>query len=119
MKTLLTLSVALIGFLGIGAGEVEARHYHQNGNVYVSGYLSCGTPIYSQRVFTGYDRCGYPVYVVRRVTVPRRQIIQRPVYRRPVYRRGYHRPVRVNRSRYGNSCSLNDGRVPDRSRRGR
>lgn len=91
MKTLLTLSLSIIGFLGLGSMKADAQIGHRNaGNVFVSSYLSCGTPVYSQRVFLGYDRWGQPIWQTQRV----HNFRQRGVINRPISRRGYNRPVR-------------------------
>lgn len=104
MKAILTtFAIATLALLG-SAPEVQARPYHHSsgGGVFISGYRSCGTPIYSERYFIGYDRCGAPIWGVRVV----RQSYYRPVSRpryvepcQPQYRRtshhyhsGYRRP---------------------------
>jgi hypothetical protein len=78
--TLTTLAIAVLTLLG-ATPEAEARH--ASGRVYISGYRSCGTPIYSERYLIGYDRCGHPVWGKRVI------FYDRPAYRpacRPSYR---------------------------------
>ena len=66
--TLITAAIAALTLFGV-APSAEARHKHSKSYVYVSGYRSCGTPVYTERYLRGYDRCGYPVWGYR--TVPR------------------------------------------------
>ncbi|MES2919990.1 MAG: hypothetical protein V4819_00485 [Verrucomicrobiota bacterium] len=90
MKTIITtLAIAALALLG-AAPRAEAGTHHSS-RVYISGYRSCGTPIYTERYFIGYDRCGNPIWGTR--VVPR--------YYRPVVRQ-YHpvpcpAPVRYGR----------------------
>ena len=58
---MLTLATA---FMAMGlTTQAEARH--EQSSVYVSGYRSCGTPIYTMRYWVGYDRCGRPIWRYR------------------------------------------------------
>lgn len=70
--TLLTLSLAAFAWLA-AAPAAEARHKHRgySSHVYVSGYRSCGTPIYTERYVIRVKRCGTPVWGYRRVAAPR------------------------------------------------
>jgi hypothetical protein len=65
------LATAAIVLLG-SAPPAEARHGHYRSHVYVSGYRSCGTPIYTERYFIRHDCWGRPVWGYRVVTPPRR-----------------------------------------------
>lgn len=77
--TIITLTIAALALIGT-ATRAEARSY--SSHTYVSGYRSCGTPIYTERYFIGYDRCGAPVWGYR---------VVRSSYR-PVVRSRYHAP---------------------------
>ena len=82
MKSIIpTFAIAAMTFLGL-APELQARDHHHDSRVYISGYRSCGTPVYSERYFIGYDHCGEPVWGVR----PSRQEC------RPVVRERYIAP---------------------------
>jgi hypothetical protein len=70
--------LAVIASLCVLPGTAKAGH---SNNVYISGYRSCGTPIYTERVLVGYDHYRRPVYQYRTVQ-----------YRTaPVYHGGYVR----------------------------
>jgi hypothetical protein len=73
MKTwILTLAIAT-GFLSVST-PADARHYRTSGYsgaVYISGYRSCGTPVYQQRYIVRHQRCGTPVWGYRIVAPPR------------------------------------------------
>jgi hypothetical protein len=80
MKTVLT-TIAAISFSWVGSAPLaEARHYENR--VYISGYLPCGTPVYTERYFIGYDHCGNPVWGKRTVRPAYRPVV-RPVYVAP------------------------------------
>ena len=83
-----TLAVAAIAFLGAtpNAEARQHRHRHAESYIYVSGYRSCGTPIYSERYLVGYDRWGHPIWKHRKVKAPRH-------YRRAPQPRYYAAPV--------------------------
>lgn len=87
MKPLITtLAIATLAFLG-SASLADARPQRdrvQSSYIYISGYRSCGTPIYTERYLVGYDHCGNPVFEYRRVAAPRyRHAPPRPRYYRP------------------------------------
>lgn len=65
------IATAAIVLLG-SAPPAEARHGHYRSHVYVSGYRSCGTPIYTERYFIRHDCWGRPVWGYRMVAPPRR-----------------------------------------------
>lgn len=76
MKVIVTtLALTLITLIGTTT-EAEARSH--SGRIYISGYRSCGTPIYSERYFIGYDHCGRPVWGARLVRQHYRPAIRRP-----------------------------------------
>ena len=84
MKTTLT-TIAAIALSWFGfAPQAEARHYENQ--VYISSYLPCGTPVYTERYFIGYDHCGNPIWGKRVLRTAYRPVV-RPVYvaPRPVY----------------------------------
>jgi hypothetical protein len=107
MKSLITRALIALTLLG-AAPESEAR-CSEPSRTYISGYQSCGTPIYTERYFVGYDRCGNPVWgtrVVRSYYQPvlrQRYVAPRPVYRQNVYHyEGYGRRPQVRFQ--GSSC---------------
>jgi hypothetical protein len=89
MKTIATtFAIAALALLG-AAPQAEARHGHKS-RIYISGHLSCGSPIYSERYFVGYDDCGNEIWRVRRVRQEYREVVREryaeddePTYRRP------------------------------------
>ena len=97
MKTIVTtLAVAAIS-LFVTAPEAEARH---SSRIYISGHMSCGTPIYKERYFVGYDRWGREIWQTRVVRHHYRPVV-RPRYVAPLppprhYHRGYDRRHRGN-----------------------
>lgn len=74
MKTgIITAAIAALTLIGT-ATQSEARPHrkHCNSNqVYVSGYRSCGTPIYQQRYSNSYQRYSTPHCNTRYVAPPR------------------------------------------------
>ncbi len=89
MKTIIT-TIAIAAFTLLGAApQAEARSHHSS-RIYISGYRSCGTPVYTERYFIGYDHCGKPIWGTR---VVRRHF-------RPVIRPHYAVPYRAY-ARYG------------------
>jgi len=89
-----TIAIAALALLG-AAPQADARTHRSShsSRVYISGYRSCGTPIYSERYFIGYDRCGNPIWGERVV----RQSYRAPVRYQapcpePYYSSGYYRP---------------------------
>ena len=65
MKTTLLLAILTLGLLPGLSPKAEAQNCRQNSQIYISGYLRCGTAIYKVRYLAGYDRCGNPVWRVR------------------------------------------------------
>ncbi|MEO7099519.1 MAG: hypothetical protein ABI162_09180 [Luteolibacter sp.] len=73
-STIISLTIA--AFTLIAAAPKAEAHSHAN-RIYISGYTSCGAPIYTERYFIGYDHCGNPIWGHRTI---------RPAYReRPRY----------------------------------
>lgn len=71
MKTIATAFAAIALTLG-AASTASARDYCDSGyrtTVYVSGYASCGTPIYTERYVVRIDRRGHPVWGCRTLPV--------------------------------------------------
>jgi hypothetical protein len=94
-KLLTTLAAAVLATFS-AMPAAEARGYHRGApanHVYISGYRSCGTPIYTERYFIGYGACGRIVWGYRsvRVAPPVRYAPPRVVA--PYPRHGYHPPV--------------------------
>jgi len=85
-KTLITAAIAALAMIAATpAAEAHPQRGHSKSHVYVSGYRSCGTPIYTERYFTRYDRRGYPVWGYR--------VVPAPVRYCPPPRRYYRAPV--------------------------
>ncbi len=80
MKTIIACATAALALFA-AAPVSEAGHRHR-GHVYVSGYRSCGTPVYTERYCVGYRRCGAPIWRNRVVAAPRRAYCPPPYYRR-------------------------------------
>ncbi|MEY3895901.1 MAG: hypothetical protein RLZZ214_1421 [Verrucomicrobiota bacterium] len=70
-----TFAIAAMILLGI-TPELQAREHHHENRVYISGYRSCGTPVYSERYFIGYDRCGNPMWGVRSIRQRYRPVVR-------------------------------------------
>lgn len=68
-KMITTLAVAALAILAT-APLAEARSYRSghSSHTYVSGYRSCGTPIYTERYVRYYSHCGTPVWGYRTVS---------------------------------------------------
>ena len=65
MKSII-INLAVAAFALIAAvPQAEARSH--GSRVYVSGYTSCGSPIYTEKYFIGYDHCGRPLWGYRTV----------------------------------------------------
>ena len=68
------ITIAIAATSLCASADAEARSYKGRGyssHVYVSGYRSCGTPIYQQRYVIRYQHCGTPVWGYRVVAPPR------------------------------------------------
>jgi len=66
--TITTIFVSLAGF----AEKAEAKSYHHpigHSYVYISGYTSCGYPMYTKRVIVGYDCYHRPIYKYYKIPV--------------------------------------------------
>ena len=91
--TITTIAIAALALLG-AAPQAEARS-HRSSRTYISGYRSCGTPIYTERYFIGYDHCGKPVWATRVVRQQYRPVVReryvercpQPYYGREEYTR--------------------------------
>ena len=74
MKTwITTLAIGALALAGaVTTAEARPHRGHESSSrVYISGYRSCGTPVYSERYLVGYDRCGSPIWRTRIVSPPR------------------------------------------------
>ncbi|RYD19874.1 MAG: hypothetical protein EOP88_17280 [Verrucomicrobiaceae bacterium] len=88
MKTIITTAlVTLLCWTG-SATQADARSHRHSSRIYISGYMSCGTPIYRERYFCGYDPCGRPIWRTRAVRAPYRPRYAAPCP--PPYRGGGH-----------------------------
>jgi hypothetical protein len=86
-KTIFTFAIAAFSMLA-ATPEADARSHrgHHSNHVYVSGYRSCGTPIYTERyVIRHRPRCGTPVWGYR--------VVPAPVRYAPPHRRHYRPAV--------------------------
>jgi hypothetical protein len=84
MKSKLATLAAVVFTVLAAAPKAEARH--PESRIYISGYLSCGSPVYTERYLIGYDRCGHPVWgtrVIRHEAAPRYRRECAPVYQVP------------------------------------
>lgn len=73
MKTITAAIAATLTLLAT-TSPAKADHYRGavvSSRVYISGYRSCGTPIYTERYFVGYDCHGHPIWKYRTVRAPR------------------------------------------------
>ena len=88
MKKLLSTTMIAALAMIVAAPLADARPHHRgkhrydNSYVYISGYRSCGTPIYKERYVRHYKRCGTPVWGYRIVPPPRHYYYERPRYER-------------------------------------
>jgi len=98
MKTIIaTLGFITLTLIGT-TPDAEARGHRST--VYVSGYRSCGTPIYKERYFIGYDRCGRPIWGTRVVRTSYRPVV------RTRYVAPCPPPVRYRPPYYGSGVSI-------------
>lgn len=84
-NAILTSAIAALALV-VAAPEADARSYrgHHSSHVYVSGYRSCGTPVYTERYVIRYrTRCGTPVWGYRAVRAPVRYAPPPRRYYRP------------------------------------
>lgn len=94
----LTSAIAALALIA-AAPEADARSYrgHHSSHVYVNGYRSCGTPVYTERYVIRYRKhCGSPVWGYRVVAAPVRYAppprrYYRPAVCPPPYPYSYHR----------------------------
>jgi len=59
-SSIIHLTIAAMVLLGT-VPQAGARS-HQSARIYISGYTSCGVPIYVERYFIGYDPCGNEIW---------------------------------------------------------
>ena len=71
---IIKLAVAAFALMA-AVPNAEARH---STSVYISGYRSCGTPIYTERYLIGYDHCGRPIWGYRTVRNYAPVVVRRP-----------------------------------------
>jgi hypothetical protein len=74
MKTIVTTFAIAALALFAAAPQAEARGHRSY--VYISGYTSCGSPIYYERYFVGYDECGDEIWQVRRIRQEYRPVVR-------------------------------------------
>ena len=72
----ITTTFAIVALAMLGAAPQADANTHHSSQVYISGYRSCGTPIYSERYFIGYDHCGNPVWGERLVREECRPVVR-------------------------------------------
>jgi len=101
MKTLLSTLSAIALSLTVMPTTAEAGVKVRIGSskTYVSGYASCGTPIYTKRVVRGFNRYHKPIYSYHRQPIYRKAATKH--YRTPVR----HKRVAQTRSTYYKGAS--------------
>jgi len=69
MKKIITyLSILTIGLIAT-SNSAEARTYSRGYHTtYISGYLHCGTPIYTKKIFSHYNNIGKAIFTYSRIT---------------------------------------------------
>lgn len=74
MKTwIITPAIAALTLI-CATPRAEARSHRghaPSSYIYISGYRSCGTPVYTERVLIGYDRYGDPIWRYREARAPK------------------------------------------------
>lgn len=81
-KLLATATVAIAAFFATPTDADAGIHVSiGSSHTYVSGYASCGCPIYTKRVFRGYDCNRRPVYSYYRQPFRHRASCSRGSYR--------------------------------------
>lgn len=73
MKTITAAIAATLTLLAT-TSPAKADHCRETvvtSRIYISGYRSCGTPIYTERYLVGYTRRGAPIWAYRTVAAPR------------------------------------------------
>lgn len=94
MKKLLMITTILLtgGFALPAAAQSHRGHYSSPSYVFVSGHLSCGTPIYSKRVRHGqrFYNQRLSSYELRKYLEQRRRIAAQREYERRNARLRYH-----------------------------
>ena len=89
MKSIIAIATAALALFA-AAPVTEAAPCGRSlprSHVYVSGYRSCGTPVYTERYCIGFRHCGAPIWRYRVVSAPRRVYCAppRPLPCRPRY----------------------------------
>lgn len=95
MKTIAT-TLAALTLVILGSTQQADAHGYQS-RIYISSYLPCGTPVYTERYFIGHDRWGNPVWGTR---IVRHRHVVRPVYVAP-YPPRHVTPRRCDVPRHG------------------
>ena len=76
MKTIIPVTVvAALAMATAPLADARPPHHrgkHHASHVYISGYRSCGTPVYQERYVRSYMRCGTPVWGYRKIKHPHR-----------------------------------------------
>ena len=105
MKKLLILAATLLtGGLVLPASAQSCRHQSQATEVFISGYLPCGSPIYSKRVRHGqhYHNERLNGYELGRYLNRQRRIQAQRELERRIARERYHRSRHAYRT--NNRC---------------
>lgn len=102
-----TFAVAALALAGAStSAEARPHRGHEiSSHVYISGYRSCGTPIYTEKYLVGYTRRGYPIWRYRVVEAPRRYYRPEP---RPRY---YAAPPRPHYDRHHDGGIIIQGSI--------
>lgn len=67
------LGMIAIAVATLSALSATAEAGHSSARIFVSGYTTCGEPIYSEQVFVGYDGYGRALYQYRLLPPPNRR----------------------------------------------
>lgn len=109
MKKLLILAATLVtGGLALPASAQQCRPHNSHTEVYISGYLPCGSPIYKRRPVVHHHKHGYreqQARIQREYEYRRRMEIQRQIeYRRMLERQRYYSSQRRHHSYHPPRC---------------
>lgn len=103
MKKQLILAITiLLGGLALPASAQVIRHHGNYSEVFISGYRSCGTPIYAKRVHYGRSAHVVPLngYELRRYLDRQQRIAAQRAYERRLAQERYNRSRYIQRSPY-------------------
>lgn len=105
-KQLILAAVLLTGGLALPAAAQHHGHQGHDTEVFISGYHSCGTPIYAKRVHNGrYQRIA-PLtgYELRCYLERQQRIANQRAYENRIARERYLRSRYLRQERYRGRC---------------